>query len=214
MCLGVGGLVDLATTLGMEVTEEDSDGAGGVEVWLIDARRPWNLGNVFGGKPAKDILGEVEANARQRDSGIDRGQLLPTYRPGKGGVIVYDDGDITEELAAERDSYCALEGMPDLDDDGEESDDSSDDGAADSEPELQNNKKRKSWSDREEGKDEDSDDDRPRQRRRSSSVLILRHKWFPEMLTEFTLESLRPFIAQPACAKGSALYDKSQQHLS
>ncbi|KAA6410487.1 MAG: hypothetical protein FRX48_05909 [Lasallia pustulata] len=169
VCLGVGGLVDLATTLGMEVTEEDSDGAGGVEVWLIDARRPWNLGNVFGGKPAKDILGEVEANARQRDSGIDRGQLLPTYRPGKGGVIVYDDGDITEELAAERDSYCALEGMPDLDDDGEESDDSSDDGAADSEPELQNNKKRKSWSDREDGKDEDGDDDRPRQRRRSSS---------------------------------------------
>ena len=175
MCLGVGGLVDLATVLGFQVTEEDNDGAGGVEVWLIDARRPWNLGNVFGGKPTKDILGEVETNARERDLGIDRGQLLPTYQPGKGGVIVYDDGDITEELAVEREAYCTLEEMPDFDDDGEESDDSSDDGVADLDSETQNKKKRKSWSDREEnGEDEDSDDDRPRQRRRSNSVRFYR----------------------------------------
>ena len=171
VCLGVGGLVDLATVLGLEVTEEDNDGAGGVEVWVIDARRPWNLGNVFGGKPTKDVLGEVEGNARQREHGIDRGQLLPTYRPGKGGVIVYDDGDITEELAVERNAYCTLEGIPFLDDDGEESDDSSDDSDADSHPDTQNKKKRKSWSDRKEnGEDGDSDDDRPRQRRRSNSV--------------------------------------------
>lgn len=176
VCLGVGGLVDLATILGFGLSEEDDDGAGGVEVWLIDARRPWNLGNVFGGRPTEVILGEVDANARHKDLGIDRGQLLPTYRPGKGGVIVYDDGDIIEEMDREREAYCTLEGMPNLEDDEEESDESSDDGVAASDTETQNKKKRKSRSDREEnGEDEDSDDDRPRQRRRSNSVRIHRN---------------------------------------
>lgn len=49
ICLGVGGLVDLGAVLGLEATEEDEDSTGGLEVWVIDARRPWNLGNVFGG---------------------------------------------------------------------------------------------------------------------------------------------------------------------
>ncbi len=49
VCLGVGGLVDLGAILGLDASQEgDQDRMGGVEVWVIDARRPWNLGNVFG----------------------------------------------------------------------------------------------------------------------------------------------------------------------
>ena len=49
VCLGVGGLVDLGSLLGME-DEENTQPMGGVEVWVLDARRPWNLSNVFGGE--------------------------------------------------------------------------------------------------------------------------------------------------------------------
>lgn len=172
VCLGVGGLVDLAVVLGLQAAEEGDDPSGGVEIWLIDARRPWNLGNVFGGNPADMALGEVNTKQRLSEPGVVNGQLQPSYKPGQGGIIVYDDGDIEEDLAAEREAYCELVQMPQIDDDGENSDSS----GVESEPtepgtDSRSSKKRKSWSDRDVvGDGSDNDNGRPRQRRRSSSV--------------------------------------------
>ena len=165
VCLGVGGLVDLLAVLGLE-EEDGEDPAGGVEVWLVDARRPWNLGNVFGGYPADHALQETKANARPKGPEVVKGKIQPSYRPGRGGIIVYDDGDIDEELAAERDAYCALIEMPDVDD-NDESDDS--DGDSDGPGALDGagqSRKRKSWS---EDEDSDIENPRPRRRRRSNS---------------------------------------------
>lgn len=167
VCLGVGGLVDLAAVLGLEAAGEDEDPSGGVEVWLIDARRPWNLGNVFGGNPAEDIEAQTSGTCGPKDRGIHRGQLQNSYVPGQGGIIVYDDGDIDEDLRKERDAYCELVKMPDIEDDSGEEDSSE----AESEPNgikngLQLSRKRKTWSDR----DTEVDGDRPRQRQRGSAV--------------------------------------------
>jgi cell division control protein 45 len=171
VCLGVGGLIDLGGLLGID-SEDEGPSYGGVEVWVIDARRPWNLGNIFGGHPNLpqiEIDGEM---VNQKQPGLDGGRILQGYKPGKGGVIVFDDGDILDELDAERDAYLALVDMPEIEDDGHDSDSSETESEADEEEEpkaSQTGRKRKSWSDREE--DEDSEeDDRPSQRRRSNSV--------------------------------------------
>lgn len=171
VCLGVGGLVDLATVLGLQAADEQEDPSGGVEVWLIDARRPWNLGNVFAGNPGA-MIKDGSINQSFIYQGIENGRINGTYKPGRGGVIAYDDGDIDEELSAEREAYCELVKMPDVEDDDEGLASSS----ADSEPDEsierdRPTKKRKSWSDR--GSDangSESEDERPRQRRRSNSV--------------------------------------------
>jgi cell division control protein 45 len=170
ICLGVGGLVDLGGLLGIEI-EGDDTSYGGVEVWVIDARRPWNLGNIFGGNPILPQIEEDGELVNQKQLGVEGGKIARGYKPGKGGIVVFDDGDIEEELDAERDAYLALVDMPEVeendeDDEGDtESED--DDAPADSQP----GKKRKSWSDRdEEDESSDDDDDRPRQRRRSNSV--------------------------------------------
>lgn len=171
VCLGVGGLVDLATVLDLKAADEQEDPSGGVEVWLIDARRPWNLGNVFAGNPAAMM---IDGNAEQdfKDYGIDNGRIQKTYKAGRGGIIAYDDGDIDEELSAEREAYCKLVSMPDVEDDGEDlASSSADSETEESVVEERPVKKRKSWSDR--GSDADgseSEDERPRQRQRSSSV--------------------------------------------
>lgn len=172
VCLGVGGLVDLESVLGLEVEEDGTGGVDGVEIWVFDARRPWNLANVFGGF-AQTLLGEDNL---RKQPGVDRGQLQRHYKPGQGGIVVFDDGDIEEELASEREAWYALDEMPELEDDGEESDDSeanTDDGESNV---LEVTKgKRKSWSDREEEDDDDSGsekENRPAQRRRSNSVSI------------------------------------------
>jgi cell division control protein 45 len=167
VCLGVGGLVDLAAVLGLQSEDEDEDPSGRVEVWLIDARRPWNLGNVFGGNPVENTEAELDSLR-----GVNRGRLQKSYMPGQGGIIVYDDGDIDEDLSKEREAYCELVKMPDIEDDGDDEDSS----GAESEPIGSKNgsplnKKRKSWSDRETDADGSGDDgDRPRQRRRGSAV--------------------------------------------
>ncbi len=102
--------------------------------------------------------------------GVAGGRIDRTYKPGKGGVVVFDDGDIEDDLGAEKDAYLALDEMPDIDDDGEdlgESDSESGDDELEQSPRA--GQKRKSSSDRDD--DEDSEDeDRPRQRRRSNSV--------------------------------------------
>lgn len=168
VCLGVGGLVDLGGLLGIDTDDEAS--YGGVEVWVIDARRPWNLGNVFGGHPILPAIEEDGEMVPQKVPGIDGGKLQRNYKSGKGGIVVFDDGDI-EELDAERDAYLALVDMPEVEDDGGEdngsdTDSEADDAAEDTRP----GQKRKSWSDRDEEDESDEDDDRPRQRRRSNSV--------------------------------------------
>lgn len=167
VCLGVGGLVDLAAVLGLEAAGEGEDPSGGVEVWLIDARRPWNLGNVFGGDPAENIEEQTSGTRGPKDHGVHRGQLQKSYVPGQGGIIVYDDGDIDEDLRKERDAYCELVKMPDIGDDSGQEDSSE----AESEPTryksgLPSSRKRKTWSDR----DSEADGDRLRQRRRGSAV--------------------------------------------
>jgi len=172
VCLGVGGLVDLSTVLGLQPDEDGSQDHGGVEVWVIDARRPWNLGNVFGGQSAPQALREVTGNMQHRQKGVDRGQIQRSYKPGQGGIIVFDDGDVEEELRVEREAFCTLMDMPDVRDDGEESEGSESDNSSAAAVDLATvSKKRKSTSDREDRSDESGDEDgRPRQRRRSSSV--------------------------------------------
>jgi cell division control protein 45 len=171
VCLGVGGLVDLGGLLGIDA-EGDESNYGGVEVWVVDARRPWNLGNIFGGHPTMPQIEENGELITQKQTGVEGGKIQRDYKPGKGGIIVLDDGDIEEELDGERDAYLALVDMPEVEDDGEDSDgvdtESEDDGV-----EPQSGKKRKSWSDRDDGDDSSDDDDRPRQRRKSNLVCIL-----------------------------------------
>jgi cell division control protein 45 len=169
ICLGVGGPADLGELFGFNSTEHGLDSPGGVEIWVIDARRPWNLGNVFGGCSPEEVLGEVNGNARTRQIGVEFGEVKHNYRSGKGGIIVFDDGDIGEELEAEREAYYKLDQMPDIEDDGEESvhsESESDDNDASSGEET--GRKRKSWTDAED--EENEDDEPPRQRRRSNSV--------------------------------------------
>lgn len=174
VCLGVGGLVDLGGLLGIDADGEEST-YGGVEVWVIDARRPWNLGNVFGGEPTIAQIDEAGGILYQKQPGVNGGKIERGYKPGKGGIIVFDDGDIEEDLDAERDAFLALVDMPEVEenhDDSEGSDTGSED--EDDVPKAsQPGQKRKSWSDQDEEDESSDDDDRPRQRRRSNSVRIL-----------------------------------------
>jgi cell division control protein 45 len=170
VCLGVGALVDLRDLLGLDIANEQQDGLDGIEVWVLDARRPWNLDNVFGGQPTPLALNEIDGNARKRGYGVDKGRLQRSYKPGGGGIIVFDDGDIDEELNAERDAFFALAEMPEVDeqDDDDDSDDSNDE--QDETQDKAQNKKRKSWSDREDEENESENEaGPPRQRRRSNS---------------------------------------------
>lgn len=174
VCLGVGGLVDLGALLGIDV-DDDENSYGGVEVWVIDARRPWNLGNVFGGYP---MLPQIEKDGEMVDQkipGVEGGKIGQNYKPGKGGVIVFDDGDIEEDLDAEKESFLALMAMPEVEDIGEDSESSDTESEAeDEDPTPSSGQKRKSWAVDDESSD---DDERPRQRRRSNSVYIY-PSWF------------------------------------
>ncbi len=168
VCLGVGALVDLRELLGLNVENGNRDGLDGIEVWVLDARRPWNLDNVFGGQPAVPVLAETEGNARRRTYGVDKGRVQKSYKPGAGGIIVFDDGDIDEELDTERDAFYALAEMPEVENQDDDGDDSNDE--QDETPAKSRDRKRKSWSDREDGENEsESEDGPPRQRRRSNS---------------------------------------------
>ncbi|AEO67062.1 uncharacterized protein THITE_35313 [Thermothielavioides terrestris NRRL 8126] len=189
VCLGVGGMADLGTVLGLE-QEEGADGGAGagegaqafgkVEVWVVDSHRPWNLSNVFGGFPLEPETEEARTFAARAPVGVKDGCIERAYRPGKGGIVVFDDGDIEEGLAKEREAYLALVDMPDVEDDGEDLGDSSDDDDDDQDDDESDHdegkravksaragQKRKSWDFLDE--DSEEDDDRPRQRRRSNS---------------------------------------------
>ncbi|OJJ50060.1 hypothetical protein ASPZODRAFT_13159 [Penicilliopsis zonata CBS 506.65] len=185
VCLGVGGLVDLGEILCLSVGAGDEEqegregdesrgeeGAGGVEVWVFDARRPWNLGNVFGeaAETIQQHAGETDASLlRRKARGVDKGCITQAYSAGNGGIIVYDDGDIEEELASQREAYYALLDMPEVDDDDDDDDDGSDDELGAANESSEKSKKRKSWSGREDEEESDDADAPPRQRRRSDS---------------------------------------------
>jgi cell division control protein 45 len=168
-------MVDLGDVLGLE-NEGDDTLYSGVEVWVIDARRPWNLGNVFGGFPLETAAEPSSSYQSRIPAGVAGGRIGRSYKPGKGGIIVFDDGDIEDDLEAERTAYKALLDMPDIDDDGEDIESEYDiaDGADLDEEEVQETtqagQKRKSWSDSHEDGLSDDDDDRPAQRRRSNMV--------------------------------------------
>lgn len=169
VCLGVGGLVDLSEILCLSNPDDEIEDTGGVEVWVFDARRPWNLGNVFGDQSEieQESAGN-DASRRRRGRGVEKGRITPAYVSGNGGVVVYDDGDIEDELSKEREAYWALLEMPEVDDengsDAGESDEEADpDSSADS-------RKRKSWSGREDEDESEDEDEPPRRRRRSNSV--------------------------------------------
>ncbi|KAJ4300516.1 DNA replication initiation factor cdc45 [Collariella sp. IMI 366227] len=134
---------------------EPRGGAGGVVVCL--------------GVGGDDVCGEDAG-------GVKGGCVERAYRPGKGGIVVFDDGDIEDELEKEREAYLALVDMPDIEDDGENLGDSDEDEESDNEEQEEDEaavalpragQKRKSWD----FNDDDSEDDgdRPRQRRRSNS---------------------------------------------
>lgn len=172
VCLGVGGMVDLGTVLGLEPEGEETS-FGGVEVWVIDSRRPWNLGNVFGGFPLEPETEFASSYQARTPAGVIAGRIERTYRPGKGGIIIFDDGDIEDGLASQRDAYLALMEMPEIDDNGEDlgdSDSEEEDDEEEDEPTPHAGQKRKSWSDQDDEDNDSDDDDRPRQRRRSNSV--------------------------------------------
>ena len=171
ICLGVGGLVDLSEILCLSNAEEEEEeeDMGGVEVWVFDARRPWNLANVFGGE-GQPAVGEMNATARRKMRGVEKGCITSGYTSGNGGIVVYDDGDIEEELGKERDAYCELLAMPEVD---EEEEDDADDSESDREVDhlsSSDSKKRKSWSRQDDDDESDDEDGPPRQRRRSDSV--------------------------------------------
>ncbi|KAL1303410.1 hypothetical protein AAFC00_006801 [Neodothiora populina] len=183
ICLGVGGLVDLEELLGLDGSNGEAEPIDmqdhGVEVWLVDARRPWNLQNVFGfgGVVTAEEGAEQENAAAKRRRGVDQGKILPSYNPGRGGIIVFDDGDIERELSPEKDAFCTLQTMPDhgeedddYDDDDDDNDHGDEEGGDERRDELEGvtSRKRKSSSDMEDG-DESDDDERPYQRRRSNS---------------------------------------------
>ncbi|PYH45685.1 CDC45-domain-containing protein [Aspergillus saccharolyticus JOP 1030-1] len=194
ICLGVGGLVDLTEILCLSSPEDDNDNdnnddgegggqqdMGGVEVWVFDARRPWNLSNVFGGEAvaaaaaagAGGMADMTVGNGRRKPRGVDRGCITQGYTSGNGGIVVYDDGDIEEELGKEREAYCELMAMPEVEEEASDYDDlDADDLESDGEADplsSSDSKKRKSWSRQDDEDESDENDGPPRQRRRSDS---------------------------------------------
>lgn len=122
ICLGLGGLIDIAAFLDLSGGEgEEGEGRKKVECWLVDGRRPWNLHNVFGGRGGGEGGKEVE------DKGTNGKVKGGRYGIGEGvsGVKCFDDGDIEEELEGEGVAFRALIDMPEIDEDS--SDDSDDD---------------------------------------------------------------------------------------
>ncbi|KAF6840825.1 CDC45-like protein [Colletotrichum plurivorum] len=168
VCLGVGGMVDLGTLLGLE-SEGEEVTFGGVEVWVMDSHRPWNLGNIFGGFPLGPATEGAGLQARC-PPGVSAGRIDRTYKPGQGGIVVFDDGDIEDNLNTEKEAYIALLDMPEIEDDGEDLGNEYDEDDEDLfEHPARAGQKRKSWPERDDVDDSSDTDDRPAQRRRSNS---------------------------------------------
>lgn len=169
--------MDLEAMLGLEIDENGEGGMGGVDIWIVDARRPWNLANVFGEQSLPQADPTQSDLVARKTSGVERGKISQAYRPGKGGIIVFDDGDVEEELGGEREAWWALAQMPEVDEDDGESDGSDseqDDGQEDEDAPTsgQPTKKRKSPSDPDDETQSEDENERPRQRRRGNSVCV------------------------------------------
>ncbi|KAL7789536.1 CDC45 family [Trichoderma ceciliae] len=168
VCLGVGGMVDLGPMLGLEPEGEESPYSG-VEIWVLDAHRPWNLANIFGGFPLEPA-NQVSSSYQSRSpTGVTGGAINRAYNSAKGGIVVFDDGDIEGDLMTERDAYLALLDMPDIEEQDDEG--SSEDEDEDNHPDFDQEaahagQKRKSLNEHDSTDEEES---RPRQRRRSNS---------------------------------------------
>lgn len=200
VCLGVGGMVDLGPLLGLEPEGEENPYSG-VEVWVMDAHRPWNLANVFGGFPLQPFMEGTPSYQSRSPLGVQGGEIGRAYNSDRGGIVVFDDGDIEEDLIAERDAYLALVDMPELDDGQGDYDQSDDDDDATLEPRALAGLKRKSWSgDRD---DESSDDDRPHQRRRSNSVRSQGHSATSRQANSDTVEPNSQLTRAPSAARVS-----------
>ncbi|RKF53360.1 Cell division control protein 45-like protein [Golovinomyces cichoracearum] len=174
ICLGAGGLVNLGSLLGLEDQEEEENYSG-VEVWVIDARRPWNLSNVFGGVPNMPQQNAECQLTDQEHPGVEGGRIKQGFKPTNGGIIVFDDGDIEEDLSSERDSFLAIMRMPEIDDAGIDNEESSDEESESEnddkrdQTEYKVGQKRKFCSDTNEGEESNDENSRSRQRRRSNS---------------------------------------------
>ncbi|PHH82224.1 hypothetical protein CDD82_6643 [Ophiocordyceps australis] len=197
VCLGVGGMVDLGPLLGLEPDGQDAPPYSGVDVWLIDSHRPWNLGNVFGGFPLSSDSQDDASYQSTSPPGVEGGKVGRHYKSGKGGIFVFDDGDIEETMTAQRDAYLALVDMPDIDhDDDDGYDDShhdydSQDTSRENSPSQDNlraGSKRKSWS-ADHDNSSDEDENRPHQRRRSNSSISIADS--PRLPRQRNLVSLR-----------------------
>ncbi|KAI7516892.1 hypothetical protein KC343_g23178, partial [Hortaea werneckii] len=178
VCIGCGGGVDLGELL-LGLTEEDEaeqdslelaaqQQGHGVEIWVIDARRPWNLENVFG----NGFEGE----------GVKEGRILEHYQGGRGGVIVWDDGDIEREMEEVKEAWMGLRDMPEITEDdiaignapedGEDAVAGDEERGDDAEFSSSQGKRKRSHSPDDhdpEAEDSDRDDERPSRRRRSNS---------------------------------------------
>jgi cell division control protein 45 len=168
--------VDLEEVLGLDgqSVEEGAEPMDmtdhGVEVWVIDGRRPWNLSNVFGSSAS--IQQTEEGAMLLKRQGVDQGRILPHYAPGKGGIIVWDDGDIHSDLSAEREAYAALQDMPEITEEDLDIEQGDTDDEGEDEPGSSQSRKRKAASqDSDDDNSENEDYDRPRQRRRSNSSM-------------------------------------------
>ena len=181
-CLGVGGLVDLESMLGLEVYEDGSGGADGVDVWIFDSRRPWNLANVFGSAP------EPVSGIAAAPTGLEHGRITRSYKAGKGGIFVFDDGDIQAELDPEKEAWYALEDMPDFEDGDALSDGSqSENGDGPADQESPGRKRRRLPDGESEGEESDKENRRPSQRRRNNSVRTEYSQSQNVMLTAYTV---------------------------
>lgn len=172
VCLGVGGLVDLDEMLGLDGSAGAVEGGEpedmrdhGVEVWVVDARRPWNLQNIFGSGAVTAGTSSDGSSVEQWRAGVENSRVLPSYRAGKGGIIVWVDENVQNELAAEREAFAELQKMPEIGEqdlmlDGVESDNDED------EP---SQSRKRAASEVDEDDDNSIDRERPRQRRRSNS---------------------------------------------
>ncbi|KAK6342400.1 hypothetical protein TWF718_007801 [Orbilia javanica] len=159
--LGVGGLVDIAEFLELKT---------GVECWVLESRRPWNLQNIFA-SPGGEGFAVVG-----RDG----------YVSDEGGVVCWDDGDIVDFLKPEQEAYRKLIEMQaevgDIEDwNSEDEEDDEDeefaenrrlngygDGPEDTSSSTNSRKRRSSSEDDEEGDEEEegySDDNRRRRKR-------------------------------------------------
>ncbi|KAM3425520.1 Cell division control protein 45-like protein [Cercospora zeina] len=177
VCLGLGGAVALEELLGLDGRTESGDTVEGgmenhgVEIWVVDSHRPWNLENVFG---VSSAVPEVDGVAAPR-LGVPQGRVGPSYKPGTGGVIVFDDGDLEELLQAEKEAYFALQSMPEIteDDIALVAEDDDDEEQEEGEADLNAGQKRKRGADSDDedefASDSHGETERPRRRRRSNS---------------------------------------------